>query len=296
MKYFLNSCLLVCILSAFQSKAQNDTLTLAYKLERCTKECNAKDVLEFLEKNKYTREQILDMGTYISYHGNDKCANELMNLCIAKHDSTTAGNWHTYSVQNTKHGNYAEAIQALEKSLAINAKEMEGYYGWVLLYYYRDYEKALKHLNHYDDLTPQDVDAPVGENIHFLKGLCYYQMNQYQNAIKKFEVNEKFEVSHFGQKNCNTYIYFYIARCYEKLNDFKKAEADYKKAIKQSKFPIEANFYLGLLYKQLNKIELSKKHIEKSLKDIKLGYKQQDIYVELFEEVYQTQIEEALKQ
>lgn len=294
MKYFLYSYLLLCLICGFNSKAQNDSLTLAYKLERCHKPIKAQDILEFLEEKQFTKTQILNMGTYISYHGNDKCGNELMNLCIAKHDNITAGDWHAYSVQNTKHGNYAEAIQALEKSLSINAKEVEGYYGWVLLYYYRDYKKSLKHLNHYDELTPQDVDAPVGENIHFLKGLCYYQLSQYQNAIKEFELNEKFEVSHFGQKNCNTYIYFYIARCFEKLNDLKKAETYYKKSIKQTKFPVEANFYLGLLYKQLNKNDLSKKYLEKSLKDIKLGYKQQDIYIELFDEVYKSQIEEAL--
>lgn len=294
MKYFLNNCLLLFVICCLHSKAQNDSLTLSYKLERCHTPLKAQDILGFLEEKHFTKRQILEMGTYISYHGNDKCGNELMSLCIAKNDSITAGDWHAYSVQNTKHGNYAEAIQALEKSYAINAKEMEGYYGWVLLYYYRDYEKSIKHLNHYDDSTPQDVDAPVGENIHFLKGLCYYQLGQYQNAITEFEINEKFEVSHFGQRNCNTYIYFYIARNYEKLNDLKKAEIYYKKAIKQSQFPVEANYYLGLLYKQLNKLELSKKYLEKSLKDIKLGYKQQDIYVELFDEVYQTQIEEAL--
>ena len=151
----------------FNTKAQNDSLTLGYKLERCHQPIKAQEILKYLEEKHFTKKQILEMGTYISYHGNDQCGNELMNLCIAKNDSITAGDWHAYSVQNTKHGNYAEAIQALEKSLAINAKEMEGYYGWVLLYYYRDYEKSLKHLNHYDDLTPQDVDAPVGENIHF---------------------------------------------------------------------------------------------------------------------------------
>lgn len=278
----------------FNSKAQNDSLTLAYKLERCHKPIKAQEILEFLKEKHFTNKQILEMGTYISYHGDDKCGNELMNLCIAKNDSITAGDWHAYSVQNTKHGNYAEAIQALEKSLVINAREMEGYYGWVLLYYYRDYEKSLKHLNHYDDLTPWDVDAPVGENIHFLKGLCYYQLNQYQNAIKEFELNEKFEVSHFGKKNCNTYIYFYIARNYEKLNDLKKAETYYKKAIKQSQFPVEANFYLGLLQLKNNKIELGNNHLQKALTHIKQGYKQQDIYIELFDEVYQTQIEEAL--
>ena len=121
-------------------------------------------------------------------------------------------------------------------------------------------------------------------------------MNQYQNAIKEFELNEKFEVSHFGQKYCNTYIYFYIARCYEKLNDFKKAELFYKKAIKQTKFPVEANYYLGILLIKNNKIDIGKKYLQKALDDIKLGYKQQDIYIELFDEVYQTQILEALKQ
>lgn len=278
----------------FTIKAQTDTLGFNYKFERCIKQCNAQSVLENLEKNNYKKKEILNIATYISYHGNDKCANELMNLCIAKHDTITAGDWHTYSVQNTKHGNYAESIQALEKSLAINASEMEGYYGWVLLYYFRDYEKSLKHLNHYDDLTPHTTDAPVGENIHFLKGLCYYQLNQYEKSIKEFEKNEKFEIEHFGQKNCNSYIYFYIARNYEKLNDIKHAEKYYKKAIKYFQFPVEANYYLGLLYLKNNKNELGKNHLQKALKFIKMGYKQQDIYIELFDEVYQTQIEEAL--
>ncbi|MDF2451827.1 MAG: pilus assembly protein PilF [Bacteroidota bacterium] len=275
-------------------EAQKDTLALFYRLGHCTPHCDARIILDTLEQKKLNKEQILDIGTYIAYHGNDQCANELMKLCISKNDSITAGNWHTYSVQNTKNGNYAESFQALEKSLAINAKEMEGYYGWVLLYYYRDYERALQHLNHYDSLTPNDVDAPVGENIHFLKGICYYQLGQYQKAIQEFEINEKFEISHFGQKNCNTYIYFYIARSYEKLNDWKRAESYYKKAIKQSHFPVEANFYLGLLYKQLQKPQLAKKHLEQSLKFITQGYKQQDVYVELFDEVYPQQIEEAL--
>ena len=282
------------MLCGFNIKAQTDSLTLEYMFERCKQSRNASLILTYLEEQKLSKEEIINVGSFISYHGNDKCGNELMNLCIAKNDSITAGNWQTYSVQNTKNGNYAEAIQALDKSLGINAKEIEGYYAWVLLYYYRDYEKALKHLNHYDDLTLQTVDAPVGENIHFLKGLCYYQLNQYQKAIQEFEVNEKFEVSHFGKKNCNTYIYFYIARCYEKQKNNKQAEDYYKKAIKQSQFPVEANYYLGLLTLKNNKLQHGKKYLKQSLNFIKQGYKQQDIYIELFDEVYQVQVEEAL--
>ena len=144
------------MLCSFNSIAQNDSLTLAYKLERCNSGFKAQEIFDYLEQKHFTKRQILEMGTYISYHGNDKCGNELMNLCISKIDTVTAGNWHSYSVQNTKHGNYAEAIQALEKSLAINAKEMEGYFGWLLLYYYRDYENALKY---YQQSLPSTQDA-----------------------------------------------------------------------------------------------------------------------------------------
>ena len=221
-RYFLNSVLILVLLTGRTLRAQPDTLTIAYKMQRCLKMCDPSVLLDVLEKNNYTREQIIRMGTFVSYHGNDACANAMVKLSLAKQDSITADNWHGFSVQNTKHGNYAEAIPALEKSIALDAREAEGYYGWVLLYYYRDYDRALKHLEHFDKLS-SGVKAPVGENIHFLKGLCHYQMGNYPQAIEEFLLNEDFEVKRFGQKNCNGYIYFYIARCYDQSGNIRLA-------------------------------------------------------------------------
>ena len=133
---------------SYQLSAQKDTSSFYDTYERCITACNPNELLHYFELNHYKKEQIINAASYLTYHGNDDCGNKLAKLCIEKNDSITAGNWHTYSVQNTKNGNYAEAIYGLENSLAIAPKEMEGYYGWVLLYYYRDYKKALLHLNH----------------------------------------------------------------------------------------------------------------------------------------------------
>ena len=296
MKFFRNNYFLIIVFLGYQLTAQKDSASFNYKFERCVMECNPKTLLDYFEANHYKKEAIINAASYLTYHGNDKCGNELAKLSIAQNDSITAGNWHAYSVQNTKNGNYAEAIYGLENSLAIAAHEMEGYYGWVLLYYYRDYNRALLHLNHYDSLTPNVVDAPVGENIHFLKGLCYYQLNEFEKSISEFKINENFEINSFSKKNVNSYIYFYIARNYDKLNNLKLAEIFYKKAIKQAQFPVEANYYLGMFYKY--KIKNSKKAyycIESSFKDFIKGYKQQDIYVELFDEVYYLQIKEEIE-
>jgi hypothetical protein len=82
-----------------------------------------------------------------------------------------------------------------------------------------------------------------------------------------------------------------MARNYDKQNNLKLAEICYKKAIKQSQFPVEANYYLGMLYKyKKQNLKKANLYFEKSQNYLKQGYKQQDSYIELFDEVYLTQI------
>lgn len=275
--------------------SQNDTLTMNYKLERCLKAQNPTVFYNYLINNKFSSKEILNITSYTLYHGNETFGNALQNLCISKMDSISSDDYQSVSVQQTKNGNYHKAIEYLKKSISLDVKSNESYFGWLLLYYYRDYKNSLKHLNHFDSLTPNFIDAPVGENIHFLKGLCYYQLNQYNEALQEFSKNERFEIDRFGKRHCNSYIYFYKARCYDKMNDFVSAEQQYNNAIKQSHFATEANYYLGLSLMSQNKNRVAKKHLSLALELINKGYKQQDIYVELFDEVYQSQIEGAIK-
>lgn len=274
--------------------AQTDTTKLSYRCIRCMPECNADTLYKKLTEGGYAPKAIAGIGRFMSYYGQEFAGNALQNMCFRKMDTLNADDYHEYSVQNTKHGNYAEAYTALEKAVAMDAKNIEGYYGWVLLYYYRDYNRALMHLSHYDNLTP-GVEAPVGENIHFLKALCHYQLHDYKAAVTELLLNEAFETERFGKKNCNFYIWFYMARCYEKMNEPKKAIDYYKQAIKQSPYATEACYYLGTLYQAQHNGKEATLYLQKAYELIKKGYKQQDIYVELFDEVYRPQIEEALK-
>lgn len=293
LKYSRNSFLFCLLLMQSNVFAQTDTTRLSYRCIRCMPECNADTLYKTLSAGGYSPKAIAGIGRFISYYSQEFAGNALQKMCFPKIDTLTSDDFHEYSVQNTKHGNYAEAFAALEKAVAMDAKNIEGYYGWVLLYYYRDYQRALTHLTNYDNLAP-GVEAPVGENIHFLKALCHYQLHNYEAAIKELLLNEAFETERFGKKNCSFYIYFYMARCYEKMNDPKKATDYYKKTIKQSEYATEACYYLGMLYRKQQQEKEAKIYLQKAHELIKKGYKQQDIYVELFDEVYQMQIEEAL--
>lgn len=123
--------------------------------------------------SQLTLRLIMGVGSMDIYYGNNERGNEIIKYAMTKADSLSDGDYHAISVQNTKNGNYDIAINALEKGMDINPRELGGYYGWILLYYYRDYERALKVLNEYDAFTPNFSDAPSGEDIHYLKGLAY---------------------------------------------------------------------------------------------------------------------------
>jgi tetratricopeptide (TPR) repeat protein len=237
---------------------------------------------------------LIQFGHQNLYFGNNTIGNELMQYGLSKLDTIKASDYHEASVQNTKNGNYIEAIAALEKAIQLDPT-YNGYYGWVLLYYYHDYEKALKHLEIYDALTPQFNDAAVGEDIHFLKGLAYLQLKNYEAAILEFDQNIKHYTKTFGKKWTNPYCSFYKGRCYQALNKLKKANLAFDTAIKIDSNCTEAYYYKGLNLIQMKKMQLAKPQLNKALALIKSGYKQTDVYVELFDEVYLADIELAIK-
>ena len=126
------------------------------------------------------------IGSQMQWFGYDKKGNEMIEKSIKKLKNFSALQYHSASVQNTKNGNYNKAIEYLDKASELEPEEVDGYYGWLLLYYYRDYEKALFHLNRYDLFTPNFDDYVGDDNILYAKALCYKELGQYSKALELF--------------------------------------------------------------------------------------------------------------
>lgn len=238
-------------------------------------------------------DSVFGIGYYNVYMGKNELGNKIMNYALSLKDSITYEDYHALSVQNTKNGNYPIAINALEKALALNP-EVHGYYGWVLLYYYRDYRKALVHLEKYDSLTPNYSDAPGGENIHFLKGLVKMNLKDYNGAIAEFNNNIGEVSDKSGEEWVSIATFLYKGRCYHKLKRFNDAIDAYDKAIKYHDSFTEALFYKGLVLFELGEKNLGCENVKKALDLRNKGHRQSDSYVELFDEIYVGDIEAAI--
>lgn len=230
------------------------------------------------------------------YYGKNDRGNDFIEYALSKRDTITYEDYRGWSVQNTKNGNYAIAIDKLEKAMKINPQEVSAYYGWVLLYYYRDYEKALSVLEQYDAYTPRFSDAPMGEDVHYLKGLCQMQLRQYQKAIDEFNTY----INNLATTNTEDYVDVYTfvqkGRCLTQLGKFNEAINAYKKAIKYYKDCTEAYYFMGLTQLEMNQKESACTNFNIALDLINNGFKSSDNYVEYFHEIYPQQIKNSIIQ
>lgn len=233
---------------------------------------------------------ILSVGYSLLAEGHNTSGNGLMNLALSHFEERNDELFHMMSVWNTKNGNYNLGIQYLD-SAAHYSNEVYGYYGWVSLYYYRDYEHALKYLEKYDSLTPNFFDYPVGENILNLKGLAYMNLHQYEKAIEQFSMYIDYEKNKHGEDWVDATSPYYRAICYEKLNMPDLAMESYDLAIK-----IRPDFSEAIYHKAVLSNDLSEKKqlFELSLKLLKEHRELTDEYIELFEKVYIQEVEERI--
>lgn len=237
---------------------------------------------------------LLEVGHQNVYYGKNDRGNALIEYALSKRDTITAEDYHEWSVQNTKNGNYAIAIDKLEKVMQLDPEEGSAYYGWVLLYYYRDYEKALTILEQHDSYTPNFSDAPMGVDVHYLKGLCQMQLQNYQKAVDEFNTYINKLAAADQEDYVDVYTFVQKGRCLTKLGQFEEALKSYEKAIKYYEKCTEAYYFMGLTLLKMGENDSACMNFNNALDLINNGYKSSDNYVEYFHEIYPQQIEESI--
>jgi tetratricopeptide (TPR) repeat protein len=237
---------------------------------------------------------IFQLGYSKVYNGNNEMGNDIMDFAISKMKNPDAKIFHARSVQNTKNGNYDIAIEALNKSYEMNPNEAGAYYGWVLLYYYHDYNKAIQILNVYDDSTPSFSDWPMGECIHYLKGLAYKELGKYDMSLKEFNISIKNTINKHSEDWIDYQVFVNKGLALYHMNRYDDAIVVFDKAINNYNKCSEAFYYKGLSEIKLGNEEIGCEQLQKANSLINSGYKSMDTYVELFHEIYLQQVEQTI--
>lgn len=192
-----------------------------------------------------------------------------------------------------KRGMAKDFYRHYQNAVTRDPVEWQGWRGYLYLYFYRDYERALADFQALDTLTPNFVDYPQATSVLFMSGICYLQMGQYEEAIRFFDLHiaeelKTVEESYIGTE---TFLFKGIARA--KLEDWAGAKATFERGLRNAEGKsADLWFWLSQAAAELGDTTQAREALENALLQFDQGYYHDRPYVEEFYQTYREQLVE----
>ncbi|WP_299311604.1 tetratricopeptide repeat protein [uncultured Aquimarina sp.] len=207
-------------------------------------------------------------------------------------DPTFSDIYREMGASRVKRGVNTEAMKKYAKAVSLDPESWQGYRGYLYLYFYRDYDNAIKDFDELDALTPNFVDYPQSENIDFMRGIAYMMKKDYPRAQEYFKKFFEHESKSGDLNYIESRAFMYYGITYFETGDLEKALEKFDLGIKHNKnadlFYWKAKTMKALHRKQSGII----KYLEISKELLSQGYNSRRPYVEEFYQTYIEDIEE----
>lgn len=193
--------------------------------------------------------------TYFSYHA------DIENLDYEFGELTTAEYFIKRAIINHNFGFSAKALIDINKSLSLNNKYHLALYQKSLITNDKiDFLEAFKALSDFIINNKKETD----EFIYIKRGICSYQLQQYELAIADFNTAILINPTFTDALVNRGYVYY-------TLKNYKKALEDYSKVIDLGKDNLQALLFRGIIWFDLEKFEKAINDYERCLNSIRDG-------------------------
>jgi tetratricopeptide (TPR) repeat protein len=220
--------------------------------EKC--DCSDKKVRDSLS-NKY-----LDKGAYqYSYNSVDwqLYCDSLIAIC-----PNIAEAYQRKAIPYIKFGDYAKAFPLEDKAVELEPKNYTAYRGFLKCIFTKDYEGAIIDFQKAQQLTPNSYE--MDHTYPFYEGLCNLELGNYSLAAENFKkdifIQTRGDIKKQSSIHFNTF--FYLGVLYYEMKENDKAKDNLQKCIAVYQSHPDANYYLALVYKRDNNMELYNKYLQ----------------------------------
>jgi len=200
--------------------------------------------------------------------------------------------WRERGIPYLKRGMAWGYLPNYSKCVKYDSVGWQGYRGYCTLYFYRDYERALKDFDELDVLTPNFTDYPQSTSIDYMRGICYLGLEQPQKALEYFEKHIETEAKQVGYDYIYSVTYILKGICLKKLGRIKEAQETFEFGIKQHEKNADLEFQLAKILHEQGEDEIALKWLTKANKSFLAGYSNNRPYVEEFYQVYMADLED----
>lgn len=237
--------------------------------------CNTKRVQA---ENVYNRAILYPQGSMMSING-IKRATEI--------DPTYQQAVYELSVAYLKRGLPHKWKPQYDKAVLLDSIERIPWRGYLYLWFYRDYKKAIADFDASDTLTPNFIDAPQGHSVDYWRGIAYLGLKDYENSIAYFDKYINTEIEEDGEDWVEITAFLYRGIAYYESSDYDKALYNFDKLLKYSRnLTADGKYYKALVLKEKGEIEFAKSLVNSAIEDFNIGYYNYRPYVETLRQIY----------
>lgn len=210
-----------------------------------------------------------------------------------KFDSTNGDTWREKGVPYLKRGMAVEFEEHYKNAVQYNPTVWTGWRGYIYLFFYRDYERAISDFDMTDSITPDLVDYPQALSVDYLRALCYLQINKLDTSIALFEKHLVYERKISGEPYIMPQAYLYKGIAQFKKTDFVGALNSFESGLKLNPTNADLLFWKAKAISNTKGKALSLLILAEAEKQLKLGNRNTRPYVEEFYVTYQSDIIKA---
>jgi tetratricopeptide (TPR) repeat protein len=205
---------------------------------------------------------------------------------------TSADLWRELGIPYGKRGIAAKYYEYYGKAVANDPTSWQGWRGYMYLYFYRDYERAIVDFNALDTLTPDFIDYPQATSVHFMRAIAYLKLGQYDQALSFLEAHIKEELRTTTEDyiDCKTFLYQGIA--HYKKGAIEKARLSIARGLKNADYNADLWFWEAKLALHFKEKKRALAALEKAAIQLNKEYNNYRPYVEDFFQIYQADIDE----
>jgi tetratricopeptide (TPR) repeat protein len=208
-------------------------------------------------------------------------------------DPKNAAAWRELSVAYLKRGMPLDWKPLFDKAVTLDPIEWQGHRGYLYLYFYRNYKKAIEDFDATDTLTPNFDDAPQGQSVNYMRGVAYLGLKEYAKSKSYFDTYIADQIKTFGEDYAEVTAFLYrgIIAYYQK--NYEAAKNDFYKVLKySSNHYADADYYLSKCFFEEENNSLALAHFQKAYEDFNAGYFHTRNYIEVLYQLYPQDLEE----
>lgn len=212
-----------------------------------------------------------------------------------KLDATDADLWREFGTARVKRGIADEMAYFYGGAVKRKPEKWAGFRGYLYLYFYRDYERAIEDFNLGDKANGQ-VDYSQGQNHDYMRGICYYGLKDYEEALSQLDRYIRSITESEGAEWVDVYAILYKGLALAKLRRYEEALAAFDDAEKLYPKLSDLYYHRARIACVQKDYEKARSLLERAKEYHESGYYHQRPYVEVLEQVHTQDIDRLQKE